>query len=144
MRVHCSTLLVREFGERVKYFEKIFCLFLCLLIQKYTWRYACWRFTAYYRFRPSMCSNLFAVLLSSSICSNFPVSLLAGPLNTALSESCSSPFGSFLFTVLAQLALSLCVHPIVKNSRDGDSSVLLAGAVAAAIGVAFGKHQRHR
>lgn len=41
-------------------------------------------------------------------------------------------------SVLAQLALTLCVHPIIKHSDDGDASVLLAGAVAAAVGVAFG------
>lgn len=45
-------------------------------------------------------------------------------------------------SVLAQLALTLCIHPIVKNSRDGDASVLLAGAVATAIGVVFGKQHR--
>lgn len=47
-------------------------------------------------------------------------------------------------TVLAQLALTLCVHPIVKHSRDGDGAVLLAGAVAAAIGVVFGKRHNRR
>ena len=44
-----------------------------------------------------------------------------------------------LCPVLAQLALTLCIHPIVKHSADGDASVLLAGAAAAAIGVVFGK-----
>ncbi|CBN74556.1 conserved unknown protein [Ectocarpus siliculosus] len=43
-----------------------------------------------------------------------------------------------VWIVLAQLALTLCVHPIVKHSEDGDASVLLAGAIAAAVGVAFG------
>ncbi|CAN0348277.1 unnamed protein product [Ectocarpus sp. 12 AP-2014] len=43
-----------------------------------------------------------------------------------------------VWIVLAQLALTLCVHPIVKHSEDGDASVLLAGALAAAVGVAFG------
>eukprot|EP00903_Cladosiphon_okamuranus_P005670 g5633.t1 len=42
-----------------------------------------------------------------------------------------------VWIVLAQLALTLCVHPIVKHSRDGDGAVLLAGAVAGAIGVVF-------
>ncbi|CAM9446239.1 unnamed protein product [Ectocarpus sp. 4 AP-2014] len=43
-----------------------------------------------------------------------------------------------VWIVLAQLALTLCVHPIVKHSEDGDASVLLTGALAAAVGVAFG------
>ena len=48
-------------------------------------------------------------------------------------------YGLSFYPVLAQLALTLCVHPIVEHSRDGNGSVLLAGAVAAAIGVIFGE-----
>eukprot|EP00904_Undaria_pinnatifida_P013853 jgi/Undpi1/9599/HiC_scaffold_27.g12055.m1 len=42
-----------------------------------------------------------------------------------------------VWIVLAQLALTLCVHPIVNNSKDGDASVLLAGATGASIGLVF-------
>ncbi|CAM9864902.1 unnamed protein product [Scytosiphon promiscuus] len=42
-----------------------------------------------------------------------------------------------VWIVLAQLALTLCVHPIVEHSKDGDSAVLLAGAIAAAAGALF-------
>ena len=40
-------------------------------------------------------------------------------------------------SVLAQLALTLCVNPIVNNSKDGDASVLFAGAMGASIGLIF-------
>ncbi len=58
----------------------------------------------------------------------------------------SAPLGDYLpisIPVLAQLALTLCIHPIVEHSQDRDAAVLLAGALAAAIGVVFGK-QQHR
>ncbi|CAM9311467.1 unnamed protein product [Pylaiella littoralis] len=42
-----------------------------------------------------------------------------------------------VWIVLAQLALTLCIHPIVEHSQNGDSSILLAGAMATAIGVVF-------
>lgn len=46
----------------------------------------------------------------------------------------------FGFTqVLAQLALTLCIHPIVKNSQDSDNAMLIAGSVAAAGGLVFGR-----
>lgn len=41
--------------------------------------------------------------------------------------------------VLAQLALTLCIHPIVKSSQDSDNSMLIVGSVAAAVGLVFGR-----
>ncbi|CAM9605888.1 unnamed protein product [Discosporangium mesarthrocarpum] len=36
-----------------------------------------------------------------------------------------------VYIVLAQLALTLCVHPIVKNATDGDAAIMAVGAAAA-------------
>lgn len=41
--------------------------------------------------------------------------------------------------MLAQLALTLCIHPIVKHAKDSDASIMAAGAAAAAVGILFGE-----
>lgn len=67
--------------------------------------------------------------------------LLSPSLLSAITPQSHSVFFISAFPVLAQLALTLCIHPIVEHSQDGDAVVLLAGAVAAAIGAVFGKQQ---
>ncbi|CAM9530599.1 unnamed protein product [Ascophyllum nodosum] len=42
-----------------------------------------------------------------------------------------------VWIVLAQLALTLCIHPIVQHTQNSDSAVILAGSVVAAAGLMF-------